>query len=89
MSRSFHHTRKSASRAFKHGDLEPTKEYSLKSDTKRWSKKLRAFESVLDKASPKVGAQRRKRGLRNSALVSSIKKVKKPLNRKLDSRFAK
>jgi hypothetical protein len=91
MSRSVHRTRKSAQRAFSQGDPEPTKEYSLKSDIKRWSKKARKVNVIVKKT---LGSSRTtlRTGLvttRNEVLVSALKKAKKPLNAKLDRKVRK
>ncbi len=78
MSRSFHHTRKSAQRAFADGDFEPIKEYSLKLDLKRWTKKFKKVYGLI-----KEGRAVSK--LRNSVIVSAMKKIKKSLNESLNN----
>ncbi len=92
MSRSIHKTRKSAQRALEQGDLEPIKEYSLKLDLKKWSKKFdkekKTQVGMLDSVG--VTSERRKNSkkrVKNSILFSALKKVKKGLNRKFDERF--
>ncbi len=92
MSRSIHQTRKSAQQAFREGNLEPTKQYSLKADLKKWTKKRRKAappsNGIIDSSAENKRTEEVKK-TRNSVLMSALKKVKKPLAEKLDKMYSK
>ncbi len=90
MSRSIHQTQKSAQQAFRQGNLEPTKQYSLKVDLKKWMKKRRAaaaLSKTTSDASADVTDTAEVDKTRNSVLMSALKRVKKHLAEKLDKMY--
>ena len=91
MSRSLHHTKKSALKEFIQGNVEPLKEYSLKSDLKKFNKNYKKELAFREKVEKEVGMSKTSRkGIksRNTQVLSSLKKVKKSLNRKVEKKFS-
>lgn len=90
MSRSIHHTKRSALKEFIQGNVEPLKELSLKSDLKKFSRDMKKEFALKEKLENEVGmfkTGRRSHKSRNTQIISALKKVKKSLNRKVEKKF--
>ncbi|MGD1046635.1 MAG: hypothetical protein ABR936_15110 [Bacteroidota bacterium] len=91
MSRSIHHTKKSALKEFIQGNVEPIKEFSLKSDLKKFNKDFKKELALREKLEKEFGISKTSRkGIksRNTQILSALKKVKKSLNKKVDKKYS-